>query len=72
VRPKDYCGGGKMMESILVDILTDRFFETNEEELMHILGRDSIVNLWRVYEERDELEKDHALRRKFGIEGVNR
>lgn len=39
-----------MSEERVIEILTDRHFETSEEELMHVLGWDSIVSLWRVWE----------------------
>lgn len=61
-----------MSDERVIEILTDRHFETNEEELMHVLGWEGIVNLWRVYEEREELEEDRKLRRKFGIEEAKR
>lgn len=43
-----------MTQNAVVDILTDRHFDTAEEELMMILGWDSVVNLWRVYEAVEE------------------
>lgn len=39
-----------MSDDGIIEILTDRPFETNEEELMHVLGWNSIINLWRVQE----------------------
>jgi len=47
------------MEDVIVD-LTDRLFMSNEEELMQTLGWGSIVNLWRVYEAREELEAENG------------
>lgn len=47
-----------MRDEKVIEILTDRLFDTNEEELLHVLGWNSIVNLWRVWEAVGELEAD--------------
>ena len=39
-----------MSDGSIIEILTDRLFMSNEEELMHVLGWNSIINLWRVQE----------------------
>ena len=56
---RNYCRGKeRVSDDGIIEILTDRFFETNEEELMRVLGWNSIINLWRVQEAIDEVVVD--------------
>ena len=46
----------RTMSETIVEIMSDRYFDTAEEELMETLGWGSIVNLWRVWEAVEELD----------------